>query len=42
MSESRRNILGLRGEELAAEYLLKKGYHLIERNYRNNFGEIDI
>ncbi len=42
MSESRRNILGQRGEELAAEYLLKNGYRLIERNYRNTFGEIDI
>ena len=42
MSDNRRNILGQRGEELAAEHLLKKGYRIIARNYRNHFGEIDI
>lgn len=42
LSDNRRNILGQRGEELAADYLLKKGYRLIERNFRNNYGEIDI
>lgn len=42
MSDNRRNILGQRGEELAAEHLLHKGYRIIARNYRNHFGEIDI
>lgn len=30
-------------EELAADYLCKKGYKILERNYHNHrFGEIDI
>jgi putative endonuclease len=33
---------GKKGEELAALYLAEKGYHIIERNYRCRFGEIDI
>jgi putative endonuclease len=33
---------GKRGEELAAAYLAKAGYRIIERNYRCFFGEIDI
>ncbi|MDO5713444.1 MAG: YraN family protein [Tissierellia bacterium] len=34
--------LGCYGEELAAQYLLNKGYKILERNYRNHFGELDI
>lgn len=30
------------GEELAAEYLMKKGYTIVERNHRNRYAEIDI
>lgn len=30
------------GEDLACEYLKKKGYAIIERNYRIRGGEIDI
>lgn len=30
------------GENLAAEYLRKKGYKIIERNFRRRYGEIDI
>lgn len=33
---------GRRGEELAAEFLQKKGFFIIERNFRTRFGEIDI
>jgi putative endonuclease len=33
---------GRRGEEIAASYLKKAGYHIRERNYRCPFGEIDI
>ncbi|MCX7988196.1 MAG: YraN family protein [Thermodesulfovibrio sp.] len=34
--------LGKEGESLAAEYLQKKGYKVIEKNFRTPFGEIDI
>jgi putative endonuclease len=34
--------LGDLGEKLACEYLVKNGYKIIRRNYRINFGEIDI
>jgi putative endonuclease len=34
--------LGKKGEELAAQFLKKKGYRIIKQNYRNPLGEIDI
>ncbi len=34
--------LGEKGEELAIKLLKKKGYKLIERNYKTPMGEIDI
>jgi putative endonuclease len=30
------------GEDIAANYLKKKGYQIIERNFRKGYGEIDI
>lgn len=30
------------GEDKAASYLKRKGYKILERNYRNHFCEIDI
>lgn len=33
---------GNKGEEVAAEYLTKKGYEILARNYREKYGEIDI
>lgn len=33
---------GKLGEDIALEFLTKKGYNLIERNYHSHFGEIDI
>lgn len=35
-------ILGREGEELAARFLEKEGYEIIETNYNCGFGEIDI
>ena len=34
--------LGKLGEELAVEYLIKKGYQILERNWRSGHKEIDI
>jgi putative endonuclease len=34
--------LGNLAEDLAAEFLVDHGYIILERNYRNNIGEIDI
>ncbi len=34
--------LGRWGEERAAEFLKAKGYRILERNYKNRIGEIDI
>lgn len=34
--------LGQHGENLAAEYLRKNGYQIMERNYRTRCGEVDI
>lgn len=33
---------GALAESLATEALLKKGYEILERNFANRFGEIDI
>lgn len=34
--------LGKRGEEQAAGFLKNNGYRILERNYKNKLGEIDI
>jgi len=33
---------GRLGEEIACEYLIKKGYRIIEQNFQTRFGELDI
>lgn len=37
-----KDVLGRRGEELAAAYLVKAGYAILDRNWRCPQGEIDI
>ncbi len=37
-----RQELGIAGEEIAFEFLRKKGYRILERNYKTPLGEIDI
>lgn len=34
--------LGMRGEDAAANYLVRKGYRILERNWTCRFGEADI
>lgn len=34
--------VGRSGEEIACLYLTRKGYRILERNYRRKWGEIDI
>ena len=42
MSSDSRHRLGARGERLAAEHLVRRGYEILERNYRTRWGELDI
>lgn len=42
MCSVERIALGRRGEEAAAAALKKKGYRIVEKNYRCRYGEIDI
>lgn len=41
MTFTRKN-LGETGETLATQFLLHKGYHILERNLKTKYGEIDI
>jgi len=36
------NQLGKKGEQLAIDFLLEKGYDIVERNYRFDKAEVDI
>ena len=42
MSKIKNYNKGKEGEEIARDYLVKKGFILIESNYSNNSGEIDL
>ncbi len=42
MSSERRSELGQLGEQLAAEHLVRRGFEIVERNYRTRWGELDI
>jgi putative endonuclease len=37
-----RKRLGALGERLAAEHLIRRGFRILERNYRTRSGELDI
>lgn len=37
-----RGELGREGEEFACEYLVEKGYRILEHNFRKPWGELDI
>ena len=34
--------LGVKGEKLAQEFLKRRGYHILDTNFKCKFGEIDI
>ena len=36
------NPIGKKGEDIAVVFLKKKGWKILERNYRKQYGEIDI
>ncbi|OGG58514.1 hypothetical protein A2765_02170 [Candidatus Kaiserbacteria bacterium RIFCSPHIGHO2_01_FULL_56_24] len=42
MYKSKTSQTGSTGEEIAAQFLQKKGFRIIARNYRKPWGEIDI
>jgi putative endonuclease len=42
VSGDRRHRLGQLGEQLAAEHLVRRGFRIVERNYRTRWGELDI
>jgi len=37
-----RKVLGNRGEDLAAEFFIAKGFDVVERNWRKRIGELDL
>ena len=42
MSSLSKREVGQLGEDLAARYLEKRGFRIIDRNYRKKWGEIDL
>ena len=42
MKQEAQKSLGREGEALAAEFLVRQGYRILERNYRCCLGEIDL
>jgi len=39
---AKHNETGVKGEEVATKYLEKKGFLIVNRNYRKKWGELDI
>jgi putative endonuclease len=37
-----KSYIGKLGEDIACDYLINRGYKIIERNYREKWGELDI
>jgi putative endonuclease len=42
VSEDRRRHIGETGEQIAADHLTRRGFRILERNYRTRWGELDI
>ena len=42
MADDPRRRLGARGEDLAARHLEARGFHVVARNFRTRYGELDV
>jgi putative endonuclease len=42
MSSDARHLLGAAGEQLAVEHLERRGFVIVDRNYRTRWGELDV
>jgi putative endonuclease len=42
VSNDVRQHLGRLGEQLACEHLIRRGFQIVERNYRTRWGELDV
>lgn len=42
MGDTHRQSVGKRGEDLASKYLIRKGYKILDRNFKARYGELDI
>jgi putative endonuclease len=42
MSHFQNKLIGSIGENLAKDYLIKKGYQIVTQNFHTRFGEIDL
>ncbi len=42
VSDDARHRLGRAGEDLAAAHLVRRGFRILDRNYRTRWGELDI
>jgi len=42
MLKSKTSRTGALGEDIACQFLIRKGFKIIERNYRKPWGEIDV
>ncbi len=40
--QDERKALGKKGEKIAEKFLKRRGYKIVERNYRCRFGEVDL
>ncbi|MDO8183925.1 MAG: YraN family protein [bacterium] len=40
--KTQKQVTGEKGEQLACDFLVQKGHKIIDRNYRQKWGEIDI
>jgi putative endonuclease len=42
MTDDIRRQLGATGEQMATDHLARRGFQILERNFRTRFGELDI